>query len=141
MAVAKPKTARKMTRNLSRSLHEACQRLRKQKYFNGLYVLEAKCMSYEDRVKECREDGMTLRQAERWAKDYTCVNFHLDTYDEIEAESEYTEVEFNFGKLEKDFMDWLLAYIGDASCRQGSINLSGGDTEFTRPGAKFPLAG
>lgn len=131
--------SRPMSKNLSKSLHDACTQLNKDRQFNGLYVIEASCKSYEERVKECMEDGMTKKQADRWARDYACANFHLDTYDEPETESDYMECEFNIGKLETDFKNWLLQYVGDLACRKGDVNLQGGDTEFIRPGAVFPL--
>lgn len=129
--------SRPMSRNLSKSLHEACMQLSRDKTFNGLYVVEASCMSYEDMVRECVKDGMTKKQADRWARDYACATFHLDMiYDE--PDTAYMECEFNIGRLEADFKKWLLDYVGDLSCRKGDINLDGGHTEFIRPGAVFP---
>jgi hypothetical protein len=127
-----------MSKNLSKSLHEACAQLRKDREFNGLLVIEASCKSYEQMVRECLADGMTKKQADRWARDYACATFHLDTYEEMETESDYLETSFNIDKLESDFRDWLLRYVGDLSCRAQEINLQGGDTEFRRPGSKFP---
>lgn len=128
-------------KNLTKELEKACEELNRIGHFNGIAVIDADCKSHEKQMEDCLSDGLTKQQAEQWCRDYCCAQFHLDDYDLFESDSMYVSIEFDRSKLESDFTAWLLPYIGDAACIMGELNLEGGDTEFMRPGAEFPLKG
>lgn len=121
--------------NLTAAMEKACAQLNEKGIWNGLYVLNASAESESQKREDAKLDELTPEETERYVCDYCCVNFHLDTYDLFESHSEYVTGEIDHGKLQKDFREWLLPFVGnDESVLPHRINLEGGDTEIMKPG-------
>ena len=64
--------------------------------------------SIDEGIKGMIEDGYSESDAKEWSENYCFFSIHIyeDLYDDYD--NEYVNIEFNFGKLEKDIKNLIL---------------------------------
>jgi len=118
--------------NLTEQIEKACIALKQMETFNGLYIEEVSCQSLESKLADAASDGLSEEETRKYVEDYASMvlvfDLWFDAYD-----SKYISVEFDLPKLEEDFKEFILPYLGnDESLLPKEFLFEGGEMEFIK---------
>lgn len=121
--------------NLTKALTKACLELASRGEWNGLSVMYVSVEGEDEKRRDAQNDGLSAAATEAYITDYCCVSIHLEFDDMFDSDCPYVSTVIDCQKIDRDFKDWILPYIGnDESLLPSEIDLQGGDMEFMKPG-------